>query len=129
MVQAKDYAEKLSVRMAYASNGQGIYAMDMQSGAEREINAHPTPDALWNTTFAAANDGRDRFAAIPFEDKGGSYPSSFYQDSAVERVLETVSTDKKRIFAHAGDGHGKNIYRVSDCVEIVSRPMEFERHG
>src|SRR5687767_2917525 len=29
--QAKDYAGKLAVRFAYASNGQGLYGIDMES--------------------------------------------------------------------------------------------------
>jgi len=41
--QAKDYASKLAVRFTYASNGQGICAIDMQSGAEAEIASYPTP--------------------------------------------------------------------------------------
>jgi len=31
--QAKDYAAKLAVRWAYSTNGQGIYHVDMGSGA------------------------------------------------------------------------------------------------
>ena len=31
--QAKDYAEKLAIRWAYATNGQGIYQVDMGAGA------------------------------------------------------------------------------------------------
>ncbi|WP_279488864.1 type I restriction enzyme HsdR N-terminal domain-containing protein [Aeromonas veronii] len=32
--QAKDYASKLSIRFTYSSNGQGIYAIDMETGKE-----------------------------------------------------------------------------------------------
>jgi type I restriction enzyme R subunit len=32
--QAKDYAVKLAVRFAYATNGTGIYGVDMQTGKE-----------------------------------------------------------------------------------------------
>src|SRR5439155_334464 len=73
--QAKNYAGKLAVRHAYATNGRGIYGIDMQTAAESEIAAYPTPDELWAMTFAEANAWRDRFAAVPFEDKGGSHPS------------------------------------------------------
>src|SRR3954464_12220455 len=45
--QAKDYATKLALRFAYASNGQGIYAIDMQSGGEGALSRYPTPDELW----------------------------------------------------------------------------------
>ena len=69
--QAKDYAGKLAIRHSYATNGQGIYGIDMQTGQEGELPSYPTPDELWNMTFAAANAWRERFAAVPFEDKGG----------------------------------------------------------
>ena len=35
--QAKDYAEKMAVRFAYATNGQGIYGIDMETGKEGEL--------------------------------------------------------------------------------------------
>ena len=75
VAQAKNYAGKLAVRYTYATNGQGIYAIDMLTGKEGEIAAYPTPDELWAMTFAKADAWRDRFAAISFEDKGGSHPS------------------------------------------------------
>jgi type I restriction enzyme R subunit len=74
VAQAKNYAGKLALRFTYASNGQGIYAIDMQTGKEGELSRYPTPDELWAQTFAKANAWRDRFAAVPFEDKGGSLP-------------------------------------------------------
>ena len=79
VAQAKDYAAKMAVRFAYATNGQGIYGIDMETGKEGEVARYPTPDDLWGLTFAAANAWRDRFAAVPFEDKGGSHPSRYYQ--------------------------------------------------
>lgn len=33
LAQAKDYAEKLAVRFCYATNGRGVYAVDMVTGA------------------------------------------------------------------------------------------------
>ena len=53
--QAKDYAGKLSIRFTYASNGQGIYSIDMHTGAEGELEAFPSPEELWHATFAAEN--------------------------------------------------------------------------
>jgi type I restriction enzyme R subunit len=71
--QAKAYASKLALRFTYATNGQGIYAVDMETAKEGEIAAYPSPDELWAMTFAEPNAWRDRFAAVPFEDKGGSH--------------------------------------------------------
>jgi type I restriction enzyme R subunit len=107
--QAKDYAGKLAVRFTYATNGQGIYAIDMETGAEGEIAAYPTPDELWAMTFAKANAWRDRFAAIPFEDKGGSHPGRYYQDIAVERVMHAIAENKPRILLTLATGTGKTF--------------------
>src|SRR3984893_17848498 len=74
VAQAKNYAGKLAVRYTYSTNGRGFYGIDMQEGTEGELAAFPTPQELWNRTFAEANAWRDRFAAVPFEDRGGSHP-------------------------------------------------------
>jgi len=107
--QAKDYAGKLSIRFTYASNGQGIYGIDMQEGTEGELPRYPTPDELWGRTFARPNAWRDRFAAVAYEDKGGSHPSRYYQDIAIERVLEAIAADKQRILLTLATGTGKTF--------------------
>src|ERR1043165_2906910 len=71
VAQAKNYAGKLAVRFAYSTNGQGIYGIDMRTGHEGDVSQYPTPEQLWQMTFAEANAWRDRFSTIPYEDKGG----------------------------------------------------------
>jgi type I restriction enzyme R subunit len=105
--QAKNYADKLAIRFAYSSNGQGVYGIDMQTGREGELPAFPTPDELWNRTFAKQNDWRDRFAAVPFPDKSGSWEIRFYQEIAVNRVLERIAAGKDRILLTLATGTGK----------------------
>ena len=107
--QAKSYAAKLTIRFTYASNGQGIYGIDMQTGTEGELPRYPTPDELWNATFAKPNAWRDRFAAVPFEDKGGSHPSRYYQDIAVDRVLAAIAKGTQRILLTLATGTGKTF--------------------
>jgi len=105
--QAKDYAAKLQLRFTYASNGKGIYAIDMDSGEEGEANCFPTPHELWDRTFAEENAWRDRFAAIPYPDKGGSWQIRFYQEIAVKRVLEAIASSRDRILLTLATGTGK----------------------
>ncbi len=107
--QSKDYAGKMEVRFTYATNGQGIYGIDMETGREGETPAYPTPDDLWAMTFAKEDAWRDRFAGVPFEDKGGSHPSRYYQDIAVERVMEAIASEKKRILLTLATGTGKTF--------------------
>jgi type I restriction enzyme R subunit len=107
--QAKNYAEKLAVRFTYSANGRGIYSIDMETGKEAEAPRYPAPDELWDTTFAEANAWRDRFAAVPFEDRGGSHPSRYYQDIAVERVMAAIAEDRHRILLTLATGTGKTF--------------------
>jgi type I restriction enzyme R subunit len=107
--QAKNYAGKLAIRFTYSTNGQGIYGIDMQTGKEGELPCYPTPGKLWAMTFAEANAWRDRFAVVPFEDKGGSHPSRYYQDIAVERAMEAISENRQRILLTLATGTGKTF--------------------
>jgi type I restriction enzyme, R subunit len=107
--QAKSYAAKLAVRYTFASNGQALYRIDMHTGAEGDVAAYPTPDELWALTFAEANAWRDRFAAIPFEDKGGAWQGRYYQDIAIARVLEAIADGRDRILLTLATGTGKTF--------------------
>ncbi|TNI50841.1 EcoAI/FtnUII family type I restriction enzme subunit R [Aeromonas veronii] len=107
--QAKDYASKLSIRFTYSSNGQGIYAIDMETGKEGETLTFPSPDELWNATFAVQNRWWDRFTAVPFEDKGGYWQGRYYQDIAIERVLKAISQGQDRILLTLATGTGKTF--------------------
>ncbi len=55
VAQAKSYAQKLALRFAFATNGQRIYRMDMALGDEGEAGAFPSPEELWEQTYATAN--------------------------------------------------------------------------
>ena len=107
--QAKNYAGKLQIRFAYASNGQGFYGIDMHEGTEGELPHFPTPEELWNRTFAEQNAWRDRFAAVPFEDRGGYFQSRYYQDLAIESVLKAIAANEPRILLTLATGTGKTF--------------------
>ena len=104
--------------------------------AEGETSCYPTPDELWALTFPStgstgspqtrsgtdpssgsgtdpatelAEVWRDRFAAVPFEDKGGSHLSRYYQDIAIERVLAAIGAGKKRVLLTLATGTGKTF--------------------
>jgi type I restriction enzyme R subunit len=107
VAQAKAYAEKLRTRFTYASNGDGIYQIDMQSGAEGPLARFPSPDELWALTFAKPNPWRDRFAAVPFEDRSGTWEPRYYQHNAIEKVLESIAGNEDRILLTLATGTGK----------------------
>jgi len=107
--QAKRYADKLAVRHTYATNGQAIYGIDMATGTEGEVTSYPGPDELWQLTFTRQDPWRNRFAAVPFEDKGGTWQGRYYQDIAITRVLEAIETGRDRILLTLATGTGKTF--------------------
>ncbi len=109
LAQAKSYAGKLAIRFTYATNGRGIYAVDMETAAEGEVARFPSPDDLWNQTFATVNAWRDRFTEIPFEDRGGYFQGRYYQDIAIERALQAIADGRQRILLTLATGTGKTF--------------------
>ncbi len=109
VAQAKNYAQKLNSRFAYATNGQRIYGIDMHTGKEADVASYPSPDELWHLTFAEKNAWRDKFAEIPFEDKGGYFGARYYQHNAIEAVLEAIANNEQRILLTLATGTGKTF--------------------
>ena len=109
VAQAKNYSDKLEIRFAYSTNGRELYGIDMKEGKEGIIEKYPAPEELWSRTFAEANAWRDRFAAVPFEDKGGYFQGRYYQDLAIERVMEAIAAEKSRILLTLATGTGKTF--------------------
>jgi type I restriction enzyme R subunit len=107
VTQAKEYAAKLAIRFTYATNGQAIYEIDMSDGTERDVSTYPTPEELWQRTFAERNEWRDRFSSVPTEDRGGTWNLRYYQGTAVDRVLEAIADDQQRILLTMATGTGK----------------------
>ncbi|NOT08221.1 MAG: DEAD/DEAH box helicase family protein, partial [Gemmatimonadales bacterium] len=105
--QAKSYADKLAVRFTYATNGRAIYGIDMVEGTEGDVPKYPTPEELWHRTFSEQSQWRDRFAAVPFEDKGGTWGTRYYQTTAINNVLEAIAAGKERILLTLATGTGK----------------------
>ena len=104
--QAKDYAERLQTRFAYAANGTAIYRIDMHSGEETRVDRWPTPQQLWDASFAEVNLWRDRFAAVPYE-TGGKFEPRYYQYNAIEKTLAAIAAGKDRVLLTLATGTGK----------------------
>ncbi len=109
VAQAKRYAEKLQTRFAYSTNGKGIYRIDMETGKEGYVSNYPSPEELWNDTYAEQNEWRDHFSAVPFEDRGGSWEARYYQHNAINQALEAIAEGRDRILLTLATGTGKPL--------------------
>ena len=127
--QAKAYAKKLAIRFTYSTNGLGIYGIDMTSGHEGEVARYPTPDELWAQTFAEQNVWRDRFAAVPYEDKSGAWAPRYYQDIAVARVLDAVAAKKKRVLLTLATGTGKTAIAFQIAWKLFHSRWSLSKEG
>ena len=111
LAQAKNYAEKLETRFAFSTNGVGIYKVDMHTGDEGYVESYPAPDELWDTVFAESTRQescwRNRFSAIPFDDKGGQWIARYYQHNAINHVLDRIAEGNDRILLTLATGSGK----------------------
>ena len=107
VAQAKEYAAKLEVRFTYSTNGHQIYEIDMHTGVERDVDSYPSPDELWAATFSEVNQWRDSFSTVPFEDKGGQWQPRYYQEIAINKVVEAIASGDKRILLTLATGTGK----------------------
>jgi type I restriction enzyme R subunit len=127
--QAKEYAHKLAIRFTYAANGQNIYAIDMTEGNEGDVPDFPSPQELWERTFAVENEWRDRFAEVPLEDRGGSWGVRYYQDIAIERVLSAVAENKQRILLTMATGTGKTPVAFQIAWKLYQSRWNLKRDG
>ncbi|MCX7102350.1 MAG: DEAD/DEAH box helicase family protein, partial [Methylobacter sp.] len=129
VAQAKQYAEKLSLQTTYATNGKEIYSICMATGQEGLVANYLTPDELWNKTFTVQNEWRERFAAIPYEDINKTKPPRFYQEIAINNVLEAVANNRNRILLTLATGTGKTTIAFQIAWKLFQSRWNLNRDG
>lgn len=129
VAQAKLYAQKLDIQTTYASNGKELYSICMLTGAEGLVANYLTPDELWNKTFAVQNEWREKFSAIPFEDKSGTWQLRYYQEIAVKNTLEALANNKDRILLTLATGTGKTAIAFQIAWKLFQTRWNLKRDG
>eukprot|EP01041_Mallomonas_annulata_P012159 gene12159-25514_t len=111
VAQAKSYATKLKLDYTYAANGREIYEIVLKTGIENEqlVSRFPTPDELWERTFGEVNEWQARFNAVPFENVYADAQQRYYQEIAVNRVMEAIAGNKNRVLLTLATGTGKTF--------------------
>jgi type I restriction enzyme R subunit len=107
--QAKAYAGKLQTAFSYSTNGHEIHEVDMKSGSEGPIINFPTPEELWNKIYREHNEWKNKFTDVAFEDVNGSRSARYYQEIAVNRVMDAVAEEKSRVLLTLATGTGKTF--------------------
>lgn len=129
VAQAKLYAEKLNIETTYSTNGKEIYSICMRTGAEGVVSNYLSPDELWSKTFDKQNEWRDKFSAIPFEDKGGSWQLRYYQEIAVNNTLEAIANNRNRILLTLATGTGKTAIAFQIAWRLYQTRWNLKRDG
>src|SRR3989338_510242 len=128
VAQAKAYAEKLNIEYTYSSNGKEIYEIAM-SGAEGLVDRFPTPEELWARINAKSNEWRAKFDSILFEETSGTKKPRYYQEIAVNNVLESVADGKERILLTLATGTGKTFIAFQIAWKLFHARWNLNRDG
>lgn len=129
VAQAKLYASKLELAYTYSTNGTEIYEICLSNGEERLIDHFPTPDELWQRTFGDTNEWQAKFNAVPFEDVNGTKQARYYQEIAVNRVMEAVAANKQRILLTLATGTGKTFIAFQIGWKLFQARWNLRRDG
>lgn len=128
VAQAKQYAKMLNIRFTYSTNGDKIYAMDMETGDEDEVSAYPTPDELWTWTFGKADEWRDKFNEQPLFDNGTKRPR-YYQEIAINKALAAIAAGKDRILLTLATGTGKTFIAFQIAWKLFQTKWNVKKTG
>lgn len=108
VAQAKLYAQMMNIRFTYSTNGDKIYEIDMLTGMEDEVESYPTPEQLWNNTYSELDEWKEKFLLTPFFTKPDKTPR-YYQENAVNKVLDAIAKKRNRILLTLATGTGKTF--------------------
>ena len=119
--QALDYARILDVPFAYSSNGEGFIEHDMLTGGEQtlKLDEFPTQEELWNRYIVGKGLSAQAQSIIiePYYYSENFKSPRYYQRIAINRAVEAVANNHKRIMVVMATGTGKTY----TAFQIVHR--------
>ena len=129
VAQAKEYAQMLQLRYAYSCNGDKIWFIDLglkdrdgnyiEPSMEGPINDFHSPEELWKMCYPEDNTWRDKFYKIGFNRDGGRFPR-YYQEIAVNSVVDAVAQKQDRILLTMATGTGKTYTAFQICWKLFT---------
>ncbi len=108
MQQAKDYAQILRLKFAYATNGKEILEFDFITGLETKIEKFPAPMELWNrlNSIEPVQTQIQETLLKPFVATPGK-EIRYYQQIAINKATQAVLEGKPRGLLTMATGTGK----------------------
>jgi type I restriction enzyme R subunit len=103
--QAKEYAQILGLKFAYATNGQGIVEHDFLTGRDNDVETFPSPDDLWRRLKEAEEIDEKTAERIlaPYYHLSGKSPR-YYQEIAINRAVQSILQGKRRVLLTLATG-------------------------
>ena len=126
LAQAKEYGQMLGIDFVYATDGQEICEYSLKANSGKLIDSFPTPEELWQKTFSEHNKWKEIFAQTPFGVSGTKSPR-YYQENAVNRVLEAVAEDKNRILLTLATGTGKTYIASQIAYKLYEAKWNLQK--
>ena len=117
--QAKDYAEMLGLKFAYATNGPDIIEFDYFTGLEIHRTDYPTPNELWQRYQQGSGfvDGTITRLLEPSNYTVGK-GERYYQQIAIHRTVEAVLKGHPRLLLTMATGTGKTVVAFQICWKL-----------
>jgi type I restriction enzyme R subunit len=117
--QARDYAELLGLKFAYATNGREIIEIDYFAGTETVRSDFPAPDQLMARYRAGM--GLDAPAVErllePYNLSASKAPR-YYQHLAITRAVEAIHQGQRRLLLTLATGTGKTSVAFQICWKL-----------
>jgi type I restriction enzyme R subunit len=119
--QAKEYAQDLGLKFAYATNGHAIVEFDFLTGLETELNGFPSPTDLWSRLRAVGkiSDADAHTLLTPYNITGGKEPY-YYQRIAIDTAIQSFLKGQRRVLLTMATGTGKTVVAFQICWKLWS---------
>jgi type I restriction enzyme, R subunit len=120
--QARNYAEMLNLKFAYATNGHDIIEIDYFTGKETHVSDYATPAQLWQRYQAGQGLVKPEIGErllTPFNHTVGK-DERYYQQTAINRTVEAVLKGNDRLLLCMATGTGKTFVAFQICWKLWS---------
>lgn len=126
--QALLYAQKLKLRFIYSTNGKRIYEFDTVTGKGDYIQAFPRPETLYARAVLQQTPLKDALLGAPFYISGDK-PPRYYQEIAVQKVMEGIAEGNHRLLLTLATGTGKTVIAFQIVHKLLQCRWSIEGTG